>query len=97
MHRRTLTREEEEADQFYSELQAANIKIGLLECELERASAGTDPCGWEKQAEPDGDHFWNTGCGRAFNFSAGDWRENSYRFCPGCGGKIIEVGEEPTK
>ena len=64
---------------------------------IERLQRGTDPCGWQRESGPDGDEWFSTGCDGAYNFSAGDWRENNYRFCPGCGGKIIEVGEEPAR
>lgn len=61
---------------------------------IERLQRGTDPCGWERDMTPDGDDVWNTGCDHIHQFSVGNWRDNSYHFCPYCGGKIIEVGEE---
>lgn len=36
------------------------------------------------------DGFWATACGYAQEFSAGDIKENGYKFCPSCGKKIKE-------
>jgi hypothetical protein len=55
-----------------------------------------DPCGWERETQPDGDDAWKTGCGNLHAFIAGSWRDNSYKFCPYCSGRIVEVGEEPA-
>ncbi len=48
-------------------------------------------CKWIKEITPDGDCCWSTSCGEDFCLVEGGPKENSYRFCPRCGGKINEM------
>ena len=34
---------------------------------------------------------WDTSCGRAFCMIDDTPKKNDYNFCPGCGGKLVEV------
>jgi len=34
---------------------------------------------------------WDTTCGRMFCMTEDTPKKNDYNFCPGCGGKLIEV------
>ncbi len=38
----------------------------------------------------DDDDFWKTDCGNAFVLNEGTPVENDMRFCPYCGGKLVE-------
>jgi DNA-directed RNA polymerase subunit RPC12/RpoP len=49
--------------------------------------AGDGECCWHR----DGDMgYYDTDCGGTFEFMEGDREENRAKFCPYCGGKIIE-------
>lgn len=39
----------------------------------------------------DDDGFYSTECGQTFWFNTGDIKENKFKFCPYCGGKIKEA------
>ncbi len=41
------------------------------------------------------DHYWSTGCKRAFHFEDGTPKDNGIRFCSHCGGKLIEAASKP--
>jgi hypothetical protein len=43
-----------------------------------------DTCEWKE--DPDG--FWDTSCGHAYSFEAGNPCEDSFDYCPYCGKKI---------
>jgi hypothetical protein len=36
------------------------------------------------------DIVWETGCGQTMSFNEGTIEDNNYRYCPYCGGEIIE-------
>ena len=55
---------------------------------IERLSRPT--CRWVF----DEDGPYETGCGRAWQFIEDGVKENGVRFCPFCGGEIIEAGGE---
>lgn len=44
-------------------------------------------CKWSK----DEDGVYHTACNHAWEFTAGDIKENAVKFCPYCGGKIKEL------
>jgi len=46
-----------------------------------------DKCEWEW-----GDCYWDTGCGRAFEFNDGTPTDNDFRYCPYCGKELVESG-----
>jgi hypothetical protein len=41
-------------------------------------------CGWTENSEG----LWDTGCGHVFIFTEGDPRENEFKYCCFCGGKL---------
>jgi hypothetical protein len=49
--------------------------------------ADRDKCEWEW-----GDCYWDTGCGRAFEFNDGTPTDNDFRYCPYCGKELVESG-----
>jgi DNA-directed RNA polymerase subunit RPC12/RpoP len=51
----------------------------------------TNTCKWELDVNFDESICYDTSCGEAQFFTEGDIAKNSYRFCPYCGGKIVEV------
>jgi hypothetical protein len=54
-------------------------------------------CAWTE----DEDDTWETECGHAFTFIDGGVSDNSFSFCPFCGGKIdplaFEIDEQPDE
>ena len=48
------------------------------------------PCEWHAPPEWEQD-YWETACGEAFCFTDGGPSDNRMRFCPYCGGELIEV------
>lgn len=44
-----------------------------------------DGCWWEY----DEDGAWETGCGRSWIFIDGGPEDNTVRFCPGCGKRVV--------
>lgn len=47
----------------------------------------TETCAWTYNSDDD---FWVTSCAEAYCLVEGGPKENSYNFCPNCGGKLIE-------
>lgn len=43
-----------------------------------------ETCDWTIDADPYGEK-WDTSCGTAYCFEAGDPEDNHYKFCPNCG------------
>jgi hypothetical protein len=63
--------------------------------ELEKKLSATHThCAWEQESDPDYEH-WETGCKNAFQFTDGGPKENNFKFCPYCGGKMIAITEPP--
>jgi len=58
--------------------------IALLRAEL--AALKKPPCTWTE----DVDGYYEASCGESWDLIDGDVKYNHYRFCPGCGGEIIE-------
>lgn len=57
-----------------------------------RASAARpaqDGCKWKCDPNPDCE-FWETDCGKAFQFETGGPKENKMRFCSYCGKPLID-------
>lgn len=56
-------------------------------------------CQWLNDEALDGDFMYETECGQAQQFTVGDIKDNSYKFCPFCGKEIAEVetGEPAQK
>ena len=50
-------------------------------------------CEWTE----DSDGTWNTDCKSAFVLNDGNPRENGFKFCCYCGGKLIQNDYEPDK
>lgn len=46
-------------------------------------------CGWTEGI----DGVWKTGCGCDHEFIDGNPEENEYKFCPYCGGELVEVSQ----
>ena len=51
-------------------------------------------CRWSPM-NPNENGAWETQCGEAFWFEVGTPTDNNMKFCPFCGGALIQV-EEPT-
>lgn len=47
-------------------------------------------CEWT-QADGGDEDYYLTSCGKAHWFGDGDITENSYKYCPYCGGVIVET------
>ena len=54
-----------------------------------RLGHGQVMCGWNLVGD---DSYYETECGRAFCFNDGGPKENSFKYCPYCGGKIKKAG-----
>lgn len=54
-----------------------------------KEKAENKKCEW-KYMDDDSDSY-TTSCGNAYCFMAGTLSENDYKYCPGCGGKIVEI------
>ena len=55
-------------------------------------------CEWKHSTgyipdEPDDTNVWFTACDNAFEFNEGDPKENYFKYCCYCGGKLIQKGE----
>jgi hypothetical protein len=48
------------------------------------------PCTWTKSADPHMPDTFHSTCGVVWTFTDGGPGENNVRFCPGCGGKLVE-------
>jgi hypothetical protein len=48
------------------------------------------PCLWSKY----GDDFYSTSCEQSHVFFDGNCEQNIFKFCPYCGGHIVEVNDE---
>jgi hypothetical protein len=48
------------------------------------------PCTWTKSNDPNMPDTFNASCGVVWTFTDGGHGENNVRFCPGCGGKLVE-------
>lgn len=48
-------------------------------------------CQWKENDEYG---YWETGCKGIFEFIEGDIEDNTFKFCPYCGGKIKELRQE---
>jgi hypothetical protein len=46
-------------------------------------------CHWADETDGDGDGYWDTQCGHAFQFNEGGPKENDFAFCGYCGGRIV--------
>ena len=64
----------------------ANIDNGKDICEWEYEENGYL---WSTKWEHGGNvHFWSTKCGKNFEFVAGKPKENGFKYCCFCGGKL---------
>lgn len=50
----------------------------------------SEVCEWKENEEYG---YWETGCKATFEFIEGDMDDNSFKFCPYCGKKILEFRE----
>jgi hypothetical protein len=48
------------------------------------------PCTWTKSNDPSMPDTFDATCGVVWTFTDGGPAENDVRFCPGCGGKVVE-------
>jgi hypothetical protein len=48
------------------------------------------PCTWTKSNDPHMPDTFDATCGVVWTFTDGGPAENDVRFCPGCGGKVVE-------
>lgn len=54
-----------------------------------------DTCAWTRpDPDPDAWSIWDTACDHEHLFDSGGPVEDEHRFCPYCGGKLVEGGEE---
>jgi hypothetical protein len=47
-------------------------------------------CTWTKSNDPNMPDTFDATCGVVWTFTDGGPGENNVRFCPGCGGKLVE-------
>jgi hypothetical protein len=47
-------------------------------------------CTWTKSNDPSMPDTFDSNCGVVWTFTDGGPGENNVRFCPGCGGKLVE-------
>jgi hypothetical protein len=47
-------------------------------------------CAWTKSNDPNMPDTFDSNCGVVWTFTDGGPGENNVRFCPGCGGKLVE-------
>ncbi len=45
-------------------------------------------CKWEYDKD---EEFWNNSCGSGWSFMSGTPEDNNCKYCPNCGGKIVEA------
>ena len=57
---------------------------------LHPSAAQTAPCTWTKSNDPSMPDTFDATCGVVWTFTDGGPVENDVRFCPGCGGKVVE-------
>lgn len=55
------------------------------------AQDAAQACEWVYQTDPD---YYETSCQHAYCLTAGTLEENEHRYCPYCGGKIVEANRE---
>ena len=60
-----------------------------VECVMEPA-AQPILCAWTKSNDPNMPDTFDSNCGVVWTFTDGGPGENNVRFCPGCGGKLVE-------
>jgi hypothetical protein len=48
------------------------------------------PCAWTKSNDPNMPDTYEATCGAVWTFTDGGPGENNVRFCPGCGGELVE-------
>jgi hypothetical protein len=48
------------------------------------------PCTWTQSPDPHMPDTYHATCGAVWTFTEGGPAENNVRFCPGCGGKLVE-------
>jgi len=53
-------------------------------------------CYWIEDNTPNDSIIWQTTCANAFEFSADGPKENSFKFCPYCGGKLKSTADKAT-
>jgi hypothetical protein len=62
-------------------------RIKELESQMNRECVWTvDTIGYEDTPE---DIFWRSGCGMAYVFASSGVKENGFKFCPFCGGRLV--------
>lgn len=60
-------------------------KTRLEEYQIKYVPRSLKPCEWQYD---EWHNNWNTGCGEAHVFIADGPRQNGYKYCPYCGGKL---------
>ena len=55
-------------------------------------------CKWEKCTGKGYDYhdLYKTSCGEEFQFFDGNAATNDFKFCPYCGGKLIDITEDKS-
>lgn len=68
---------------------ALNAALSAVEA---RATAAEQErtCHWAQDNDPDDGRYWDTQCGEAYMLIDGDFDENRHRYCPFCGGRIVQ-------
>lgn len=69
------------------------LDTDALNVQLGQQQAEPPTCAWS----PEDDDFmpgtYRSACGELWSYVDGGWKDNRVKFCHGCGGKLIEVGE----
>ena len=51
------------------------------------------PCVWKEEKDIDTCYVYASGCDNPFEFVDGNPKDNNFKFCPFCGGKINDMKE----
>lgn len=54
------------------------------------------PCLWSRKLEDDffNEHCYHTSCDIVYYFGSGYFKDETFKFCPYCGGHIVDVKED---
>ena len=54
-------------------------------------------CKWSKKEKFLEFNYYETSCGGNFEFLEGNPKDNEFKYCPYCGGLLIDITEEEKK
>ena len=75
----------------FMKMKIAQAKIQLLTSLLAEDGGEVKECKWEYVVDKsilDG-YWYETGCGKQFDYFINEIKDNGFNYCPFCGGKIV--------